>query len=256
MESLVSIITPTYNSEAFIAQTIESVQNQTYQNWEMIIVDDASSDGTVDLIQKFIKYDSRIQLHKLIENSGAGVARNYAVQLAKGKYIAFLDSDDVWKSQKLKKQVDFLMENNLPFTFSFYECINQDGKSLNRRVEAPRKLSYRQLFFCNYVGNLTGIYDAEYFGIITVSKIRKRQDWIMWLTIVKKIKSAYVVPESLAFYRIHQNSISSSKIDLFKYNYTVYRKFHQYNVFGSAICMIVFLYTQLIIKPFFVKKIK
>lgn len=256
MQSLVSIITPTYNSEAFIAQTINSVQNQTYQNWELIIVDDASSDGTVELIQKFIENDSRIQLHKLIENSGAGVARNCAVQLAKGKYIAFLDSDDVWKSQKLKKQVDFLLENNLPFTFSFYECINQDGKSLNRIVEAPRKLSYRQLFFCNYVGNLTGIYDVEYFGKIVVSKIRKRQDWIMWLTIVKKIKAAYVVPESLAFYRNHQNSISSSKMDLIKYNYTVYRKFHQYNPIISSICMIGFLFTQLIIKPFFVKKIR
>ena len=256
MERLVSIITPTYNSEAFIAQTIESVQNQTYQNWEMIIVDDGSTDKTVEVIQNYINRDSRIQLHKLQENSGAGVVRNYAVELAKGKYISFLDSDDLWKPQKLEKQIAFLLENNLPFTFSFYECINQDGKPLNRRVEAPLILSYRQLFYCNYIGNLTGIYDVEYFGKIKISTIRKRQDWIMWLTILKKIKIANVVPESLAFYRIHQNSISSSKMDLVKYNFDVYRKFHGYNVFKSSICMIGFLFTQLIIKPFYLKKIK
>jgi teichuronic acid biosynthesis glycosyltransferase TuaG len=255
MENLVSIITPTYNSEAFIAQTIASVQNQTYQSWEMIIVDDCSSDGTIEIVQKCTDNDSRIQLYKLAINSGAGVARNYAINLAKGRYIAFLDADDLWKSQKLKKQVNFLLENHLHFTFSFYDCINHEGKSLKKRIEAPIKLTYRQLFFCNFIGNLTGIYDTEYFGKIPISNIRKRQDWVMWLTILKKIKKAQVVPESLAFYRIHENSISSSKTDLIKYNFNVYRKFHQYNIFISAIFMIGFLFTQLIIKPTYVQKI-
>lgn len=256
MNNLVSIITPTFNSESFILDTIRSVQSQTYQHWELIIVDDASTDSTEKSVKNEALKDARVQFYKLETNSGAGVARNFAIDKAKGKYITFLDADDLWKFDKLEKQIDFLNEKQIPFTFSFYDCINEKGKLIGKRVEAPLKLTYRQLFFCNYVGNLTGIYDTDYFGKIQISTIRKRQDWIMWLTILKKIKVAYVVPESLAFYRIHQNSISSSKIELIKYNYAVYRKFHQYNIFKSSICMIGFLFTQLIIKPFYIKKVK
>jgi teichuronic acid biosynthesis glycosyltransferase TuaG len=255
MENLVSIVTPTFNSEAFIAQTIESVQNQTHQNWEMIIVDDCSTDNTVNLVIQKAKSDNRIRLYKLENNSGAGVARNHAINKSIGKYISFLDSDDLWKVDKLEKQLNFLIINKLPFTFSFYECIDEDGKLLNRRVEAPLDLSYKQLFFCNHVGNLTGIYDVNYFGKIPITFIRKRQDWIMWLTILKKIKTAKVTPESLAYYRIRQESISSSKFDLIKYNFNVYRNHHKFNLVISLICMIIFLFTQLLVKPRYVKRL-
>lgn len=253
---LVSIITPTFNSEKFIAETIQSVQNQTYENWEMIIVDDCSYDKTVSIIADFIKLDLRIQLFQLEKNSGTGIARNHALTKAKGSYIAFLDSDDLWKPVKLEKQIDFLLKNKLPFTFSFYECIDEAGKSLNKRVEAPTNLTYRQLFFCNYVGNLTGIYEVNYFGKITISSIRKRQDWMLWLTILKKIKTAQVIPESLAYYRIRENSISASKFELLKHNFAVYRIFHKLSLFVASICMIGFLFTQLIIKPRYSKTIK
>ena len=113
-----------------------------------------------------------------------------------------------------------------------------------------------QLFFCNYVGNLTGIYEVKYFGKITISSIRKRQDWMLWLTILKKIKSAQAIPESLAYYRIRENSISASKIDLLKHNFAVYRTFHRYNLTVALMCMIGFLFTQLIVKPFYIKTIK
>ena len=147
--SLVSIITPTYNSEKFIGTTILSLLSQTYTNWEMIIVDDCSTDTTKSIIEEYIAKDSRISLYQLQKNSGAGIARNQAVDLAKGRYIAFLDSDDLWKPEKLQKQIEFLTLNNLPFTFSFYECIDEEGIPLNTRVEAPLKLVYWQLFFCN-----------------------------------------------------------------------------------------------------------
>jgi len=253
---LVSIITPAFNSEKFIAKTIESVQNQTYINWEMIIIDDCSSDNTVPFIADFVKLDSRIRLFQLENNSGTGIARNYALSKAKGRYIAFLDSDDLWKPEKLKKQIDFLLTNKLPFTFSFYECIDEEDKLLNKRVEAPINLSYRQLFFCNYVGNLTGIYDVNYFGKITISSIRKRQDWMLWLTILKKLKIAQAIPESLAYYRVRKNSISASKLNLLKHNFAVYRNFHRYNLVVAVACMIGFLFTQLIIKPNYIKTIK
>ena len=254
-KSLVSIITPTFNSEKFIAETIQSVKNQTYENWEMIIVDDCSSDETFSIISNFSKNDNRIKIHQLKNNSGAGVARNEGVNLATGRFISFLDSDDLWKPSKLKKQVEFLISNNLPLTFSFYERINEEGKPLNEIVKCPKKLHYFQLFFCNYVGNLTGIYDVTYFGKINISSIRKRQDWVMWLSILKKTKIAIPIPESLAYYRVRVNSISASKYDLLKHNFSVYRNYHKLNIVMSILCMIGFLFTQIIIKPFYIKSL-
>ena len=252
---LVSIITPSFNSEKFIAETIESVQNQTYQNLEMIIVDDSSKDQTAAIIEQFVANDSRIQFFQLEKNSGAGIARELALSKAKGNYISFLDADDLWKPLKLEKQLQFLKENKLHFTFSFYDCIDEDGNVLNKRVEAPLNLSYRQLFFCNYIGNLTGIYEVNYFGKIAISTTRKRQDWMVWLTILKKVKTAKPVPESLAFYRIRNNSLSASKVDLLKHNFAVYTNFHGFNYVFSLFIMVGFLFTQLVIKPRFIKNI-
>lgn len=253
--ALVSIITPSFNSEKFIAETIQSVQNQSYQNWEMIIVDDSSTDQTVTIVEQLIKNDSRIRLFQLDKNSGAGIAREKALSIANGDYISFLDADDLWKPQKLEKQLQFLKENKVPFTFSFYDCIDEKGNALNRIVEAPRNLTYHQLFFCNYVGNLTGIYEVNFFGKIAISATRKRQDWMVWLTILKKIRKAKPVPESLAFYRIRDNSLSASKVDLLKHNFAVYRNFHGFSYISSLFIMIGFLFTQLLIKPRYIKKI-
>lgn len=252
---LVSVIIPIFNAEKYISDTIISVQNQTYQNWELLLVDDGSTDATQTIITSFLT-DKRVQFYPLDINSGTGVARNFGVSKAIGKYIAFLDADDLWKPEKLKKQILFMQTNDLPFTFSFYDCIDEQGNSLNRTVEAPLNLSYRQLFFCNYIGNLTGIYDVEYFGKISISSIRKRQDWMHWLTILKKIKTAKAVPESLALYRIRDNSLSTSKTALIQYNFAVYRQFHGYNLMVSILCMIGFLFTQLVIKPKYIKKMQ
>ena len=257
MESpIVSVIIPTFNSEKFISAAILSVQNQSYTNWEIILFDDCSTDATLTIVSELALNDDRIKCSKLSKNSGTGVARNAALAVAKGKYIAFLDADDLWKSNKLELQITFMQTNNLPFTFSFYDCINEEGKPLNKRVEAPLNLSYRQLFFCNYIGNLTAIYDVNYFGKIPISPIRKRQDWMLWLTVLKKVKVAHPVPESLAYYRIRDNSISTSKFDLIKYNFAVYRKFHGFIFPIAFACMKLFLFTQLFIKPWYIKKIK
>ena len=220
----------------------------------MLLVDDGSTDETQRIIISFLT-DKRIQFYPLEKNSGTGVARNFGVAKAVGKYISFLDADDLWKPEKLEKQINFLQTHKLPFTFSFYDCIDDHGNTLNRRIEAPRNLSYRQLFFCNYVGNLTGIYDVQYFGRISISNIRKRQDWMHWLTILKKIKTAKAVPESLALYRVRDNSLSTSKTALIHYNFAVYRQFHGFNLVVSILCMIGFLFAQLFIKPKYIKKI-
>lgn len=255
MNDLVSILIPTFNAEKFIKAAVESVQKQTYENWEMILVDDASTDETVKIIADFAQKDSRIKHYQLQTNSGNGFARNIALEKASGKYIAFLDADDLWFPEKLEKQIQFLKANNLSFTFSFYDCIDDNGNNLNRRVQTPIPLTYKQLFFCNYVGNLTAIYDADFFGKIKLQSSQKRQDWRLWLTILKQIKTAEAVPESLALYRIRKDSISSSKFKLIKHNFGVYREFHGYNLVFSVFLMMRFLFTQLIIKPKYIKKI-
>ena len=253
MQSLVSIITPTFNSAGFIAETVISVKNQTHQNWEMIIVDDCSDDNTFEIIKSFAILDSRIKIFRLQKNSGTGIARDFALSKCAGTFIAFLDADDLWKPKKLETQLDFMQKNKLSFTFSFYECIDEKGVNLKNMHTSPRNLTYRQLFFCNFIGNLTAIYNADFFNKISISPTRKRQDWMLWLNILKQIKSAKPVPESLAFYRIRQNSVSASKTNLLKHNFNVYRKFHGFSVIKSYFCMIGFLFTQFFVKPFFVR---
>jgi hypothetical protein len=155
---------------------------------------------------------------------------------------------------KLESQLNFMKKNNLPFTFSFYECIDEEGLNMSIRKEAPKFTTYRKLFFCNYIGNSTAIYNAEILGKIPIYKIRKRQDWMLWLTILKKIKVAQPIPEVLAYYRVRKNSISASKIELLKFNFNVYHHFHKMNYFVSLGCILLFIFTQLIIKPSYSKK--
>jgi glycosyltransferase involved in cell wall biosynthesis len=219
-------------------------------------VDDCSTDSTSAIVQKIASTDPRIKFYQLQKNAGAGVARQQAIEMAQGRWIAFLDSDDLWKPEKLQKQIEFMQSQNLPFTFSFYDCIDEAGNPLHKQVRAPQKLQYFQLFFCNFVGNLTGIYDTQFFGKIPISSIRKRQDWMVWLSVLQKIRTAQPVAESLAFYRIRQDSISASKIKLLEHNFNVYRQFYGYNVFVSLLCMTGFLFTQLMVKPRYIKKLK
>lgn len=254
--ALVSVIMPCYNVEKFIAQSIDSVQQQSYPHWELILVDDCSTDQTAAIIAAAAALDKRMRCITLPENSGTGVAREIGLRNAQGAFIAFLDADDLWKPQKLEKQLQFLAAHKLAFTFSFYDCIDEQGKELKLQVQAPAELSYRQLFFCNYVGNLTGIYQRAAFGELMISSSRKRQDWMLWLSIVKQIKKAKPLPESLAYYRLRQHSLSASKLTLLKHNFEVYRTFHAYNYVSCLFIMIGFLFTQLLIKPRYIKKLR
>lgn len=222
-EGLVSIITPTYNSEKFISETIESIKAQSYTNWELLITDDCSTDNTIEVIQKFTKSDKRIKLFKLKENSGAGIARNTSIKNATGTFIAFCDSDDQWLPEKLATQISFMQKNDLRFTYSSYYTIDTNG---NRKgiIAAPSKLTYSMLLRNNYVGCLTAIYNQEKLGKIYMSEIRKRQDWTLWLKIMGKLQYTCGIQEPLAIYRIRPNSVSSKKISLLQITYNLYRK--------------------------------
>ena len=246
---LVSIITPCFNSEKYISETVQSILHQTYENWELILVDDGSKDETFAILSKFASQDIRVKTFQLEKNSGAGVARNFGIQQASGNYIAFLDADDLWKPEKLEKQLTFMESQNIPFTFSFYETIDEVGNLRNETITTPSKITYKQLYYCNWIGNLTGIYSVDFFGKIPISAIKKRQDWMLWLQIVKQIQIAIPVPESLAYYRVRQDSISASKWKLIKYNFKVYKDFHKRNFLMACFDTMQFLYIQLVIKP-------
>ncbi len=245
----VSVITPSYNSEQFINQTITSVLNQTYKDWELIVIDDASSDNTIEIVNKFIKEHSNIRLIQNKKNSGAAISRNKGIEAAKGDFIAFLDADDLWKPQKLEKQIAFINEHQCDVCFSSYDLMNEEGDPLNAQIKALQSLSYKKLLKSNYVGNLTGIYNAKTLGKITSVNLRKRQDWLIWLEAIKKSgKPALGIQETLAIYRVRESSISSNKLNLIKYNYWVYKKGLGFSTIKSVCSLIVFLFEHFFVK--------
>ncbi|WP_341868513.1 glycosyltransferase family 2 protein [Marinilactibacillus kalidii] len=223
INSLVSIIIPTYNSASYLEATLNSIVVQSYSNWEAIIIDDCSEDDTKLIVSRFQESDSRIKYLKLEKNSGTAVARNKGVEEASGTYIAFLDSDDMWAKDKLTKQINFMEENNYYFTSTSYSKIDQDGKELGRIVSPLKKMNYYELLKRN-TGNSTVIYNAEFLGKFFIPDIRKRNDYVMWLQVIKKAKNIYGLDEVLAMHRVREGSLSKNKFSLLKYHWHVYRK--------------------------------
>ncbi|WP_136482653.1 glycosyltransferase family 2 protein [Cognatitamlana onchidii] len=249
MNALVSIITPLYNSEAYISETINSVLSQTYTNWELILIDDYSSDNTLGIVKSYTDKYNNIKLLRNENNSGAAISRNKGITEASGKFIAFLDADDLWKPNKLEVQVAILNKADCDVCFSSYEQIDESGEPLNRKVRALNLLTYKKLLKSNYIGNLTGIYNVESLGKITSPNLRKRQDWLLWLAALKKSgKPAIGIKEPLAYYRVRERSISSNKINLLKYNYLVYRKGLRYSSIKSLLFLIIFLMEHFLVK--------
>src|SRR5690554_3771613 len=222
MQVVTSIITPSHNSTQFISATIQSVLNQSTSDWELIIVDDCSSDNSVEVVQSFVERDSRIKLIQLSENSGAAVARNRAIEAAQGRYIAFLDSDDRWLPNKLEKQVAFMQENNYPFTFAAYDKVNESDEVFGH-VGVPDKVTYSDLLKSCSIGCLTAMYDTEFFGKVYMPLIRKRQDLGLWLKLLKKTKYAYGLNETLGFYKVRKDSISANKKIAALFTWRLYR---------------------------------
>lgn len=232
-EGLVSIITPTYNCGRFIGETIESVQKQTYTNWEMVIVDDCSIDRTKEIVEEYISKDARIKYYCLENNSGAAVARTRAMQLADGEYMAFLDADDLWTEDKLEKQLQFMKQNKYAFSCTSYEQIDEAGNLINKIVKTIPKTSYNRLLLDCPVGNSTVMYSVKKMGKFEVPNIRKRNDDALWLQMLKKEKYIMGMPDILMKYRIRKNSISSNKLKVIKYHWILYREIEHLNIFRS-----------------------
>ena len=221
MNALVSVITPFYNSEHYISECIDSVICQTYSHWELILIDDGSSDNTLSIVQSYVDNDSRIQVNGLVSNAGAGMARNKGIEMARGNYIAFLDSDDKWHPQKLARQLAFMQKHQYPFTYTAYYKLNLKGHP--REVAALPVVTYSRALYKNPIGCLTVIYDVRYFGKQYMPVVRKRQDFGLWLKMLKKT-DARGLNEYLAYYRSRSNSISFYKLGLLKHEWTLYRK--------------------------------
>ncbi|MCG2460958.1 glycosyltransferase [Flavobacteriaceae bacterium F89] len=243
-DHLVSVITPVHNSEKFIVQCIESVISQTYSNWEHILIDDCSTDGSRDIILSYVEQDPRIKLFKLDKNSGAGVARNTGIELAKGKYIAFLDSDDLWYPKKLEEQLAFMVRNSFFFTFTSYDMVDENGQRLKKIVRTKQEVSYKSALYKNPIGCLTVIYDAETLGKHYMPKIRKRQDYALWLALLKKT-TGYGLDEILSSYRTTKGSISSNKMNLLKYEWKIYREIEQLSFIKSLFYMFTAIFLKL-----------
>ena len=220
---MVSIITPNYNSESFVRQTIDSVRSQTHTDWEMIIVDDVSSDKSTQIIEEYMQKDKRIKLIRLKNNSGPAQARNRAIKEAKGRYIAFLDSDDYWHKDKLTKQLKFMEDYHCELSFTAYESIDELTGETIKKIAVPLRIDYKTLLKQNIMGCLTVMYDTQKLGKVMMPDIIKRQDYALWLKLLKQVPHAYGLDESLAYYRVRNFSVSSNKIIASKYHWRVLR---------------------------------
>ncbi|QRG66239.1 glycosyltransferase family 2 protein [Brevibacillus choshinensis] len=234
---LVSVITPTYNATRFIRETIDSVKRQTYPYWELILVDDCSSDETVSLIQEEL-HDPRIRLIVLPKNSGAAVARNTGISAAGGKYLAFLDSDDLWLSEKLEKQVTYMQHHDVAFTFTRYRMIRENGTLTPFVVTIPQEIDYNGLLKNTIIGCLTVMLDRDKLGLVQMPNIRTRQDTALWLQILRAGHVAYGIQEELSQYRQVEGSISSNKWKAARNTWRLYRDIEKLSLVRASWCFL------------------
>lgn len=220
MNDLVSIVMPSYNAEKYITAAIKSIQAQTYENWELIIVDDCSKDNTLKMIESI--NEPRIRLYQNERNSGAAISRNKALREAKGRWIAFLDSDDIWHPEKLERQLAFMEKTGYAFTFTDYR-IQLNGKWMPYINTGPSVVNKRKMYNYCYFSTITVIYDRNVVGLIQIADLKKNNDYAMWLQAVEKVK-CYRYPECLSYYIKHDGSVSSgNKMKLIKWHYLLFR---------------------------------
>ncbi|MEG0856253.1 MAG: glycosyltransferase family 2 protein [Terrisporobacter sp.] len=233
VNNLVSVITPMYNSEKFIRQSIESVLRQSYKNFELIIVDDGSKDKSEEIVCEYLKKDERIKYIKLEKNMGISNARNIAIKESRGRFIAFLDSDDIWKEDKLNKQVNFMVKNNYSFSFTAYELIDEDNNKLDKIIEARDFYNYKDLLKGNNIGCLTIMLDKKNIDMPIVMKNESHEDYILWLELLRNDINAYGINEVLAYYRKTNSSISHNKFKAAGWTWHIYRKIEKLPIVKS-----------------------
>lgn len=241
----VSIVTPVYNSEKLISETIQSVLNQTYEDFEMILIDDCSTDDSKMVIKNYCNKDKRIKYYKLDENSGPAVARNKGIELAIGRYICFLDSDDLWTDTKLEEQLAFMKKKDIGFSFTSYSLINEEGNDLNKIVKVPKEIDYEGLLKNTIIGCLTVIIDREKTGDFRMPLVRAGQDTATWLSILRKGYIAYGLEKPLGKYRIVKGSISHGKIKALRRTWNTYRNLEKLSLPKSIYVFIFYVFNAI-----------
>ncbi|MEV7848786.1 glycosyltransferase family 2 protein [Streptomyces cyaneofuscatus] len=239
---LVSVVMPVYNSAATLGAAVRSVLTQTHGDLELLVTDDRSSDASMDLLREFAERDERVLPRSAPERGGAGRARNLAIERARGDYIAFLDSDDMWLPEKTEKQLAFAAEATAPLTFTSYFKMDADhgGESTDwvpngRVIRARAHVDYRAMLVQDHIGALTAMYDRKVLGTKLMPEMRKRQDYALWLSIMRDGADARGLAEPLAVYRAHQaGSLSSNKLSLIPYNWNLYREHEHLSVARST----------------------
>ena len=233
---LVSIITPSWNCAAFVAETIRSIQAQTYTDWELLFQDDCSTDNTKELVARFAESDSRIKYECNPQNCGAAITRNNALRRAKGKWIAFLDSDDLWTPDKLEKQIKFMVENDYYFSYTNYCEINEQSAETGTLITGPKHITKAGMYAFCWPGCLTVMYDREKIGLVQIADIKKNNDYAMWLKICR-MADCYLLDENLAKYRRGRvGSISThGYATLIKWHYKLFREAEKMNFLFSFI---------------------
>lgn len=244
-DALVSIITPVYNAEKFIRETIESVQNQTYTNWEMLLINDCSTDSSAEIIKEKAAEDSRIKYIELDKNSGAAITRNTGISKAQGRYIAFLDSDDIWKSDKLDKQLALIREKDIGFCFTSYRYVMQDGVPTNKVARAPEKIDYNGLLKNTIIGCSTVLIDREVMGDFRMTNVRRGQDTATWLQLLKRTEYAYGIYEDLVWYRVVDGSLSHNKWNAIKRTWNTYRNVEHLSLPKAMYVFVFYAYNAL-----------
>ncbi len=253
MGGQVSIIMPSYNTGEYIKESIDSVLAQTYTSWELIIVDDCSTDNTEEIVSEYLS-DSRIRFLKNEKNSGAAVSRNYALREAKGRWIAFLDSDDLWHPEKLEKQIAFMLENDYHFSYTNYIEIDEKSSHNGKCVTGPKRISKHGMYNYCWMGCLTVMYDAEKVGLIQIADIKKNNDYAMWLKVCRKA-ICYLLDETLASYRKRSGSISNhGYLKLIKWHYKLFREAEKKNPVSALVLTFRNLFFGVIKKIRYVKR--
>lgn len=238
----ISVIMPCYNMEKFIASSIQSVCNQTFSHWELLIVDDASTDKTTEIIRKFQEADSRIHFAAKSMHTGIAATRNQAIGMAKGQYLAFLDADDVWHPDKLEKQFDFMKTRNIGFSYSAYNWIDEAGNELGKTIPTTDDLNYNDYLHNTIIGCSTVMVNTNITGLISIPEFRTSEDTATWLNILKKGFLAYAFPEVLVSYRIREKSASSNKIKAAHDLWKVYRQQEKLSLFQTLSCFCSYAY--------------
>ena len=235
-QPLVSVIMPCYNMEKYIVATIESVQRQTYPHWELLIVDDTSTDRTADMVRSHQIQDDRIHFVVKPKHSGIADTRNQCISMAKGRFLAFLDADDLWHPEKLEQQLQFMTERKIGFSYSSYDCVDEEGKPLEKRVNSAGNLDYDAYLHNTIIGCSTVMIDTTIIGNVFVPHFRTSEDTATWLNILKKGFLAYAIEQPLTSYRIRQHSASSNKLKASSDLWRVYRKNEKLPLFKAVAC--------------------